>query len=100
MIYDLLEPLETETSLGFWLAGFRLRIRSDLLLRKFHVDDQHIEIFDGLQESDSDSCVLNNFFDVRKEWIFTLLFVAIFKLGDITNNTNTNTTNTNTNTNA
>ena len=39
----------------------------DLLLRNFHVNDQHIEIFDGSQEADSDSCVLNNFFDVRKE---------------------------------
>ena len=40
---------------------------SDLLLRDFHVNDQHIEIFDGSKEADSDSCVLNNFFDVRKE---------------------------------
>ena len=68
-------------SLGSWLAGFRLRqflARSDLLLRNFHVNDQHIEIFDGSIDADSDSCVLNNFFffDVRKEWIFTLLFVV------------------------
>ena len=41
--------------------------RSDLLLRNFHVNDQHIEIFDGSQEADFDSCVLNNFFDMRKE---------------------------------
>ena len=49
------------------------------------MNDQHIplEIFDGSQEADSDSCVLDNFFDVRKEWIFTLLFVVIlFTLGD------------------
>ena len=39
--------------------------------------DQHIEIFDGSQEADFDSCVLNNFFDVRKEYIFTLLFVVV-----------------------
>ena len=31
------------------------------------MNDQHIEIFDDLQEADSDSCVLNNFFGVRKE---------------------------------
>ena len=31
------------------------------------MNDQHIEIFDGSKEADSDSCVLNNFFDVRKE---------------------------------
>ena len=39
----------------------------DSFLRNFHVNDQHIEIFDGSQEADSDSCVLNNFIDVRKE---------------------------------
>ena len=54
-----------------WLLTRRISIttifRSDLLLRNFHVNDQHIEIFDGSQEADSDSCVLNNFFDVRKE---------------------------------
>ena len=31
------------------------------------MNDQHIEVFDGSQEADSDSCVLNNFFDVREE---------------------------------
>ena len=50
---------------------FRISIttifRSDLLLRNFHVNDQHIQIFDGSMDADSDSCVLNNFFDVRKE---------------------------------
>ena len=40
---------------------------SDLLLRNFHVNELLIEIFDGPQESDSDFCVLSNFFDVRKE---------------------------------
>ena len=54
-----------------WLLTRRIPIttifRPDLLLRNFYVNDQHIEIFDGLQEADSDSCVLNNFFDVRKE---------------------------------
>ena len=54
-----------------WLLTHQILIttifRSDLLLRNFHVNDQHIEIFDGSQEADSDSCVLNNFFDVRKE---------------------------------
>ena len=39
------------------------------------MNDQHIQIFDGSMDADSDSCVLNNFFGVRKEWIFTLLFV-------------------------
>ena len=32
-----------------------------------YVNDQHIQIFDGLIDADSDSCLLNNFFDVRKE---------------------------------
>ena len=41
------------------------------------MNDQHIEIFDGSQESDSDSCVVNNFLDVRKELIFTQLFAEI-----------------------
>ena len=54
-----------------WLLTRRISIaaisRSDLLLRNFHVNDQHIEIFDGSQKADSDSRVLNNFFDVRKE---------------------------------
>ena len=56
-----------------WLLTHRISIRtifsfrSDLLLRNFHVNDQHIEIFDGSKDADSDSCVLNNFFDVRKE---------------------------------
>ena len=33
------------------------------------MNDQHIEIFDGSidADSDSDSCVLDNFFNVRKE---------------------------------
>ena len=31
------------------------------------MNDQHIQIFDGSMDADSDSCVLNNFFDVRKE---------------------------------
>ena len=55
-----------------WLLTRRISIttifRSDLLLRNFHVNDQHIQIFDGSIDADSDSCVLNNFcFDVRKE---------------------------------
>ena len=54
-----------------WLLTRRISIttifRSDLLLRNFHVNDQHIQIFDGSMDADSDSCVLNNFFDVRKE---------------------------------
>ena len=41
--------------------------RSDSLLRSFRVNYQHIEIIDDSQESNSDSCVVNNFFDVRKE---------------------------------
>ena len=54
-----------------WLLTRRVSITtifsSELLLKNFHVNDQHIEIFDGSQEADFDSCVLNNFFDVRKE---------------------------------
>ena len=54
-----------------WLLTRRTSIttifRSHLLLRNFHMNDQYIEIFNGLQEFDSDSCVVNNFFDVRKE---------------------------------
>ena len=41
-----------------------------------YVYDQHIEIFDGLQEADCDSSDYNDFFDVRKERIFTRLFIA------------------------
>ena len=41
------------------------------------MNDRHIQIFDGSHEYDSDSCVVNNFFDVRRDWIFTRLFVLI-----------------------
>ena len=65
-----------------WLLTRRISIttifRSDLLLRNFHVNDQHIQIFDGSMDADSDSCVLNNFFDVRKEWIFTVVCSYIY----------------------
>ena len=43
--------------------------RSALLLRNFHVNDQHIEMFDGLQEADSDSCVVHNFLEWEKSEI-------------------------------